>query len=137
MAAGWTGSEFIDWNGINFNGRHEVHPRIVGDVVFETAAGPGWANQDAGSFDDVRIRGRDGNSYGPLPRTWGKYLGLYHAGNRAVFSYTVGNVRVLESPGVVESHSDPIFTRMFNVGPRRSLLHCGYRVIRTKALPAT
>ena len=31
LAAAWTGQGFIDWNGINFNGRHQVHPRIVGD----------------------------------------------------------------------------------------------------------
>ena len=24
--------DFIDWNGINFNGRHEIHPKIVGLV---------------------------------------------------------------------------------------------------------
>ena len=30
LAASWTGEGFIDWNGINFNGKHEVHPRVVG-----------------------------------------------------------------------------------------------------------
>ena len=119
MAAGWNGRGFIDWNGINFNGRHEIHPSIVGNVAFETAASPGWANPDSGSFDDPRIRGRDGKPYGPLPQTWAKYRGLYHAGNRAVFAYTVGDVEVLESPGVVDSLSEPMFTRAFNIGPRQ------------------
>ena len=32
VAAAWTGNGFIDWNGIHFNGQHQVHPRIVGDV---------------------------------------------------------------------------------------------------------
>ena len=32
LSAAWTGRGFIDWNGINFNGRHQVHPRIVGQV---------------------------------------------------------------------------------------------------------
>ena len=27
VAAGWTGPGFIDWNGINFNGQHAIHPR--------------------------------------------------------------------------------------------------------------
>jgi putative heme-binding domain-containing protein len=118
MAAGWSGTGFIDWNGINFNGRHEIHPRIVGEVGFETAAGPGWSNPDNGSFEDPRIRGRDGKPYGPLPRTWGKFRGLYHAGDRAVFAYTVGDIEVLESPGLVDSQSAPVFTRTFHIGPR-------------------
>jgi mono/diheme cytochrome c family protein len=28
VAAAWEGEGFIDWNGINFNGRHGVHPRV-------------------------------------------------------------------------------------------------------------
>ena len=27
LAAAWTGEGFIDWEGINFNGKHQVHPR--------------------------------------------------------------------------------------------------------------
>ena len=113
------GTGFIDWNGINFNGRHEIHPRIVGDVSFETAGGPGWANPDTGSFDDPRIRGRDGKCYGPLPRAWCRYRGLYHADDRIVFAYTVGNVQILESPSVIDSQIAPMFARMFNIGPRQ------------------
>jgi putative heme-binding domain-containing protein len=64
LAAGWT-TGFIDWNGINFNGRHEIHPRIRGTIAFETAAGPGWANPETGSFADPRLKGRDGTPYGP------------------------------------------------------------------------
>ena len=32
FAAAWTGQGFIDWNGINFNGSHQVHPRLVGKI---------------------------------------------------------------------------------------------------------
>jgi mono/diheme cytochrome c family protein len=119
IAAGWTGSGFIDWNGINFNGQHEVHPRVVGELMFETANGPGWANPETDSFQDLRIRGRDGKPYGPLPHAWGKYRGLYHAGNRAVFAYTVGDTRVMESPGLIDVHGGPVFTRSFRIGLRR------------------
>ncbi|MFQ5733618.1 MAG: c-type cytochrome, partial [Planctomycetaceae bacterium] len=31
VSAAWTGKEFIDFNGIMFNGRHNIHPRIVGE----------------------------------------------------------------------------------------------------------
>jgi putative heme-binding domain-containing protein len=117
-AAGWTGSGFIDWHGINFDGRHGVHPRAVGTVAFETGDGPGWANPETGSFDDPRPKGRDGKPYGPLPRGWGRYHGLYHAGDRAVLSYTVGDTAVLESPGLAGDGKNTVFIRSFEVGPR-------------------
>ncbi|HEX8203581.1 MAG TPA: DUF6797 domain-containing protein, partial [Isosphaeraceae bacterium] len=118
VAAGWSGTGFIDWNGIHFNGRHEIHPRVTGAVAFETAAGPGWADPQSGSFADPRVRGRDGKPYGPLPRTWGRYRGLYHSEGRAVLSYTIGETAVLESPGFVGPQAAPTFTRTFEIGPR-------------------
>ncbi|MBX9580660.1 MAG: c-type cytochrome, partial [Gemmataceae bacterium] len=128
MAAGWTGAGFIDWRGINFNGEHAVHPRVVGTVGFETANGPGWANPETGQFDDPRPKGRDGKPYGPLPRAWGRYRGLYHAGDRAVLSYTVGDAAVLESPGLAGTEAAPVFTRSFEIGPRAKPL--ALRVLR-------
>lgn len=118
MAGGWGGTGFIDWRGVNFDGEHAVHPRVVGTIAFETANAPGWANPETGTFDDPRVRGRDGKPYGPLPRTWGHYRGLYHAGDRAVFAYTVGDTEVLESPGLAGTERDPVFTRFFEIGPR-------------------
>jgi putative heme-binding domain-containing protein len=114
LAGGWTGSGFLDWKGINFNGEHGVHPRVAGAVAVETANGPGWADPETGRFDDPRTLGRDGKRYGPLPKSWGKYRGLYHAGGRVVLSYTVGDTAVLESPGRVGT----AFTRAFEIGPR-------------------
>src|SRR5262249_12733067 len=103
VAAGWTGHGFIDWNGILFNGQHEVHPHVAGRVEFETDAEPGWANPETGRFNDPRLRGRDGRPYGPLPRAWGHYKGMYVAGDRVVFSYTIGGTSVLDSPSFTES----------------------------------
>lgn len=139
IAGAWTGTGFIDWNGIQFNGRHGVHPRIVGNVVLANPTGPGWANPDTGRFDhDGRVVGRDGRRYGPLPRPWGRYRGLYHRSDRAIVSYTVGGADVLESPGLIALSSQSnavelpvsnldksrprsdleIFTRSFQIGPR-------------------
>jgi putative heme-binding domain-containing protein len=120
LAASWTGEGFSDWNGINFNGKHEVHPRTVGVVQVANPAGPGWANPEDGRFDDPRLRGRDGRPYGPLPRSWAHYRGLYHHGSRAILAYTVGDTRVLEMPGIENppSTGPPTFTRTFNLGPR-------------------
>ena len=46
FAAVWTGRGFIDWNGINFNGSHQVHPRLAGQVEMANPNQPGWANPE-------------------------------------------------------------------------------------------
>jgi len=118
VAAGWSGEEFIDYNAIMLNGRHAIHPRLVGQVHFENKTGPGWANPEDGSFEDPRFLGRDDRPYGPLPRDWAHYKGMYHQGNRVIVSYTVGDTAVLEMPAVDASTDEAIFTRTMNIGPR-------------------
>lgn len=143
MAAAWSGSgaasdNFIDWRGIQFNGEHGVHPHVVGHVALANGPGPGWANpaveaaaagssaaEDADFQDDQRVLGRDGRRYGPLPRAWGRYRGMYLHGQEAVFSYTIGTSDVLEMPGLAgaeDSPDAPYFLRTFNIGPRATEL---------------
>ncbi|MBI2947126.1 MAG: cytochrome C oxidase Cbb3 [Verrucomicrobia bacterium] len=116
-AAGWTGPEFIDWKNIAFNGQHEVHASIRGNVAFSNPDAPGWASSDGG-FEDRRLVGRDGNRYGPMPREWGRWKGLYVHGDRVVLSYTIGGTPVLESPGAEGPDSNRALTRILNIGPR-------------------
>ena len=64
--------------------------------------------------------GRDGRPYGPLPRSWAHYKGLYHHGDQVILAYTVGTTDVLETPGreIDPAHPDtPIFTRTLEIGP--------------------
>ncbi len=126
-SAAWNGSgdqneNFIDWQGIQFNGEHGVHPRVVGRVAFANSTGPGWANPATGQFrDDQRVLGRDGKRYGPLPRDWAWYRGQYHHGQQVVHSYSVGTTAVLESPRLLPRdgpQQPPLFLRTFNIGPR-------------------
>ncbi|HUG68466.1 MAG TPA: DUF6797 domain-containing protein [Pirellulaceae bacterium] len=124
LAGFWTGSGFIDWTSIQFDGQHGVHPRVVGDAHVENI-GPGWANPANGSFrDDRRVVGRDGRRYGPLPRDWGRYEGLSHYGSLTILHYRVGETPVLEMPGLVEVETEvgetstPVLTRSFELGPR-------------------
>src|SRR5262249_19033061 len=98
-------------------------PHVEGDVVLGNPTGPGWADPETGSLDDNRrVVGRDGRSYGPLPRSWGCYRGLYHYGDRVVVSYTVGTTEVLESPGAIlpegAGAEASVFTRTLQLGPR-------------------
>ena len=137
MAVGWgnepqsgpaqaMATNFIDWHGINFDGRHQIHPRIAGAISFTNPNGPGWAHPETGSFEDTRILGRDQNHYGPLPRDWGRFRGVYQYGEQIILSYQVGATDVLEMPGGVQvdgsgagAKSQPrVFTRAFHIGPR-------------------
>jgi len=128
-AANWSGDNqldagdrFIDWRGIQMNGEHQIHPHLVGKVSLSNSAGPGWANPKTGAFaDNQRVEGRDGLRYGPLPRGWARFKGLYHFEQRAILSYSVGTTQILESPRLVASDDQPgppVFVRTFNVGPR-------------------
>jgi putative heme-binding domain-containing protein len=117
LAAAWSGEGFIDWAGINFSGEHQVHPRIVGHVMYANPTGPGWADPATGRFDDPRARGRDGKPYGPLPRAWARYRGLYHYGNQSILSYTVGQAEILEMPAFELTRDEQIVcTRTLNIG---------------------
>src|SRR5262249_14012470 len=120
FAAAWSGDGFIDWRGINFNGQHAIHPKLVGDVTVANPTGPGWADPETGRFDDTRLKGRDDRRYGPLPKNWAQYKGTYQFGDQTIISYTVGGAGVLESFGVESDAKQPgtvIYTRTLEIGP--------------------
>lgn len=120
FSAAWTGQGFIDWRSIVYDGSHGTHPSIVGEQAFGTAVAPGWANPATGTFDDPRNKGLDGRTYGPLPRDWARYRGLYVHGDRVVLAYTVGDVHVLESPSIEERDELTLFVRTINLGKSSS-----------------
>ena len=119
FAAAWAGEGFVDWKGIHFNGQHQVHPKIVGETHFANPVGPGWADPETGSFADPRPLGRDKKPYGPLPKAWAKFRGVYHFGDQTVVSYAVGDAPVLELAGAEVDPKAPgeiAFTRTLDLG---------------------
>ncbi|PQO33399.1 heme-binding protein [Blastopirellula marina] len=129
MAAAWQGKGFIDWQGIHFDGKHGVHPHIVGQVLAANKTAPGWANPEDGSFADPRVLGRDGRRYGPLPSSWAKYHGLYRHGNDRIISYSVGKAEILEMPQLLVD-TPAVFARHFEIAPHDHKL-----VMRVADLP--
>ena len=109
VAAAYEG-EFVDWRGIAFDGSHGTHTSIKGDAVLITPDKPAWRNP-TGDWLDKRIIGRDGRRFGPLPRSWVKYLGLFQNGDRAVIHYRVGDREIHELPGYVEYGEGSVYTR--------------------------
>lgn len=118
FAAAWTGTGFIDWKGIHFNGQHQVHPKLIGERHLENPVGPGWADPATGSFKDPRFLGRDQRPYGPLPRQWARFLGTYAYGDQTVLAYTVGDATILELEGAEPdaARKGTVFTRTLEVG---------------------
>ena len=116
VATAWTGDRFVDWKGIAFDGSHQTHTSIVGRKAFVNPVGPGWAGPGSDGFVDPRFHGRDDKPYGPLPRAWAHFKGIYLHGGRVVVSYTVGDSSILESPGSEQSGDAVVFSRTLNIG---------------------
>ena len=118
-AAGWQGQGFINWQGIQFNGAHGIHPRAVGEIAFSNPTQPGWSNPDSDSFDDsVRVEGRDGKRYGPLPKSWLQYHGIRRDEAHSFVEYSVDQAPVVEHPFMIEfADSDVWFGRALTIAP--------------------
>ena len=119
MAAAWSGDEFIDWRSIVYDGSHGTHPKLVGERLFTNPVAPGWAKPGTESFDDPRLRGLDNKPYGPLPRDWGQWRGLFLHNDRVILYYKIGGVRIFESPSLTKLLSgQKVVIRNINIAKR-------------------
>ena len=140
VTGGWTGG-WLKLKGVVFDGGHGPNPSAPqnAQILFGTHANtPGWSK--GGDFKDPRkiptgpkqseVKAGEPRfadvPFGPLPREWAKYQGLYLSGDRVVFAYTVGAAKLLESPDLESIDGDrSLITRTFNVvapGAASSLL---------------
>lgn len=111
----WTGEGFIDYEDILLNDIHNIFPRTVGEIQVENPITPGWANPATGDFEDPRFVAVDGRPFGPLPRDWAHYKGLYYHGQRVVIKYTVGTAEILETYELEQAGETPIISRTLNI----------------------
>ena len=119
MAAAWSGDEFIDWRSIVYDGSHGTHPKLVGKRLFTNPVAPGWARPGTDQFEDPRLRGLDNKPYGPLPRDWGQWRGLFLHNDRVILYYKIGGVRVFESPSLTKLLSgQKVVIRNINIAKR-------------------
>ena len=131
IAGAWTGKGFIDWEGILFNGQHNISPRTIGELQYATPVSPSWANPIDGSFVDTRFKAVDNRRFGPLPRTWAQYKGLYHYQDKIIISYKVGNSDVLEKLSLEGTTEMPIFARSLNMSASTTKLKMRVAPINT------
>jgi len=139
MAAGWSHREGVErmtnWRSIQFNGEHQIHPSISGQVHWSLPNGPGWGNPMASDTQDrwndqARVEGRDGRRYGPLPKTWGQWLGHSTHEGKTILHYRIGDAVIDELPQVEWIDQQPVFVRRLRIGAHKEPLHW-------KVLPAT
>ncbi len=111
-SAGWIDG-LIDFADVEFNGWHQSYPSIEGKLLWQNPVGPGWAKD--GSFEDTRSV-----PFGPLPKDWAHWKGLYLHENRVILSYTVGTRSVLETPTLESGENGIAFVRTLQLGPATS-----------------
>ena len=110
--AGWING-FIDFEGVVYNGIHGTFPSIVGDVMWSNPMKPGCGSDR--HLEDPRDR-----LFGPLPKDWAQWRGLYLYHGRVILSYTIGDRKILEMPGLEQDGNWLAFTRTFHLGPSES-----------------
>jgi glucose/arabinose dehydrogenase len=118
----WTGEGFIDYEGILLNDRHNIYPRTVGQIQIENPITPGWENPESGDFKDPRFIAVDGRSFGPLPKKWAHYKGLYYHGQRVIIKYTVHDATVLETYDLGKDTDSPTLIRTLKISPSSKAL---------------
>src|SRR5205814_52083 len=112
----WAGG-FLNLHGVAFDGAHGPSPEVGAAPWFSTGRGPGWGRPGTEDVSDPRDA-----PYGPVPKDWMNYKGLYRHADGTVFSYTVGDTEILEMPSVRRMGDDLVFVRTFQVSPTRSRL---------------
>jgi hypothetical protein len=127
----WTGEGFMDYEGILLNDRHNIYPRTVGKIQIENPITPGWANPSTDDFKDPRFVAVDGRPFGPLPKEWAHYKGLYYHGNRVLIKYTVHDATVLEIYDLEQDHKQPIISRTLNISSSSKALTMRITPVKT------
>lgn len=112
VSAAWTDG-WLRLRGTAYDGAHGPMPALRGRKVFETKPGPGWAK--GGDFADPRPI-----PYGPLPREWGQYRGMWLHGDGVVLGYRVGDMDVREGY-TIEGDTMPLVVRTLELSPSKNV----------------
>ena len=109
VASAWQGG-FLNFTKDVMRARDYRSILPYGEPIVATAQLPGWANPADGSFADPRER-----PFGPMPRDWTKYRGVYVSGDKSVVHYTSGQAEILELPQAERVGEDLFITRTLDI----------------------
>ena len=107
LSAAWTNG-WLRLRGTAYDGAHGPMPKLRGHKIAETRPGPGWAKD--GKFEDPRPI-----PFGPLPREWGQFRGMWLHGDQVVIGYRVGDMNVREAWSALGLAGLPV--RTLELGP--------------------
>ena len=120
LAAIYTGDKFVDWKGIAFDGSHGTHTSIAGERILVNPDKPGWAHPETGSWEPIRTKGKDGRLFGPLPKDWVKFEGVFLGNSGTTIKYKVGDTQVTDT--FIPTADNGAFYRLVQVGQGKSKL---------------
>ncbi|MBR9758679.1 hypothetical protein GYB43_00055 [bacterium] len=120
LAAIYTGDKFVDWKGIAFDGSHGTHTSIAGERILVNPDKPGWAHPETGSWEPIRTKGKDGRLFGPLPKDWVKFEGVFLGNSGTAIKYKVGDTQVTDT--FIPTADNGAFYRLVQVGQGKSKL---------------
>ncbi|MCM8540906.1 MAG: hypothetical protein NE328_11580, partial [Lentisphaeraceae bacterium] len=109
VASAWQGG-FLNFTKDVMSARDYRSILPVSEPIVATGQLPGWGNPADGSFADPRER-----PFGPLPREWAKYRGLYISGDKSVVFYTSGQAEILELPQAERVGDELFVTRTLDI----------------------
>ncbi len=110
VSAAWSDG-WLRLRGTAYDGSHGPMPSLRGRKIVETKAGPGWAK--GGDFTDPRAI-----PFGPLPREWGQYRGMWLHGDTVVVGYRIGDMDVREAYAI-EGEGVRVALRTLELGPSK------------------
>jgi hypothetical protein len=114
MATAWTGG-YLNHSARRFGLLNTPTP--AGSLLYTTSGLAGWANSK-GEFVCSHA------PTGPLPRSWGKFKGLYVNGTRTILNYTVGDAEILDRPWALPMADRVGLYRHLEIGPTPAKLVC-------------
>ena len=109
VASAWTGG-YLNFTKDIMRARDYRSILPVSDPISAIGQMPGWAQPGSDNFQDPRER-----PFGPLPRNWSKYRGIYLHGDKSIVYYTVGDAKILELPAAERVGDMLLVTRNLDI----------------------
>ena len=110
---GWVNDQGLKASGMPFAGAHGAAAVVKeSNNLFRTGMRPGWAsNKELIESDPRRQPYKSFPRMGTLSKGWAHFKGHYVHDGRVIFSYSVGNGKVLDMPGIVKQKGLVALTR--------------------------
>ena len=114
---GWTNDQSLKASGMPFAGAHGAAAVVKESYnLFRTGMLPGWAKaKEMIKKDRRRQPYKSFPRMGALPKGWAHFKGHYVHDGKAIFSYSVGDGKVLDMPGIVKQKGLKALTRTVQV----------------------